>query len=156
MGFDKDIEVALAQYAPNDHVLFLIGYPTTALAADYLVSLQNAMQDYFSPQGVYMKRAGLMIAIFFGPEPTAREILAKIHYIPTITWLYQKDLDPERVMRDIVGSFMGIVRAILILILLFISLTVSLGITAGIARHQLLKRFPKFFKQSDLVNLKLN
>ncbi|MCZ6769941.1 MAG: hypothetical protein O7D93_11900 [Acidobacteria bacterium] len=156
MGFEKDIEVAFAQYAPNGHALFLIGYPTTALAADYLVSLQNAMQDYFSPQGVYMKRAGLMIAIFFGPEPTASEILSKIHYIPTITWLYQKDLDPERVMREMVGSFMGVVRAILVMILLFIALTASLGITAGIARHQLLKRFPKLFKQSDLVNLKLN
>ncbi|MEE8161883.1 MAG: DUF6599 family protein, partial [Acidobacteriota bacterium] len=88
MGFEKDIEVAFAQYTPNGHALFLVGYPTTALAADYLVKLQNAMQDYFSSQGVYMKRAGLMISIFFGPEPRAREILAKIHYIPTITWIY--------------------------------------------------------------------
>ena len=156
MGFDRDIEVAFAQYAPHGDVLFLIGYPTTALAADYLVRLQNAMQDYFSPQGVYMKRTGLLVALFFGPEPRALEILSKIHYIPTITWLYQKDLDPERVMRDMVGSFMGIVRAILVMILLFIGLTISLGITAGVARHQLLKRFPKLFKQGDLVHLKLN
>ena len=156
MGFDKDIEVTFAQYAPDDHALFLIGYPTTAVAADYLVRLQNAMEDYFSPQEVYMKRTGLMIAIFFGPEPLAREILPRIQYIPTITWLYQKDLDPERVMREMVGSFMGIVRAILIMILLFIAVTVSLGITAGITRHQLLKRFPKLFKQDDLVHLNLN
>ena len=156
MGFEKDIEVAFAQYTPNGHALFLVGYPTTALAADYLVKLQNAMQDYFSSQGVYMKRAGLMISIFFGPEPRAREILAKIHYIPTITWIYQKELDPEIVMRDIISSFMGTVRAILIMILLFISLTVSLGITAGLARHEVLRRYPKLFKKGEIVLLKLN
>lgn len=155
LGFEKDIEVTFGQYAPNGHSLFLIGYPTPALAVDYFVKLQNALQTYFSPEGVYMKRAGVMISIFFGPEPRARQILDKVHYIPTIKWLYQKDLDPEALRGEVISTFLGVLRGTLFMILLFVSLTICTGITAGVARYEILRRFPQLLKRSEMVSLQL-
>ncbi|MDA2933282.1 hypothetical protein MYX82_02950, partial [Acidobacteria bacterium AH-259-D05] len=109
MGFDKDIEVTAAQYSPGGHMLYLIGYPTTALAAEYFVKLQNAMESYFSPQGVYMRRSGVIISIFFGPESVAREILVKVQYAPTIKWISRKDPDPEA-LREYALTVLGVVR----------------------------------------------
>ncbi len=85
IGFDKQIEVTLARYSDDGHELFLLGYPTASLADHHFVKLQNALQGYFSAEGVYMKRSGLIVSIFFGPEARAQEILPKIHYLPTIT-----------------------------------------------------------------------
>ena len=156
IGFDKEIEVTLARYADNGHELFLVGYPTASLAADHFVRLQNAMQGYFSTEGVYMKRSGLIVSIFFGPEARAREILAKIHYLPTIKWLYQKDPDAAEITRVNITSFLGFLKQTSAFIVVFVSISICLGVTAGFARFGILKRFPQLLTKGDPIQLKLN
>ncbi|MDA2938651.1 hypothetical protein MYX75_10360 [Acidobacteria bacterium AH-259-A15] len=153
IGFEDEIEVTFAQYTPSGGILFLVGYPTVALAADYFVKLQNGMQSYFSRQGVYMKRAGVMISIFFGPESEAREILEKVRYVPTIKWIYNKDLDPELLRRRATSSFFGILRRSLLLTLVFCSITIGGGLTVALIRYQMFKRFPKLSKRDEVVRL---
>ena len=156
IGFDKQIEVTVARYAEDGHELFLVGYPTASLAADHFVRLQNAMQGYFSTEGVYMKRSGLIVSIFFGPEDRAREILAKIHYLPTITWLYQKDSDAAQITRANITLFLGFLKQTSVFIVVFVSLSIGLGVTAGFARFGILKRFPQLLKKGDPIQLKLH
>jgi len=156
IGFDKQIEVTFARYTDDGHELFLVGYPTPSLAADHFVRLQNAMQGYFSAEGVYMKRAGLIVSIFFGPEARAQEILADIHYLPAITWLYQKDPDPAEITRTHIISFLGLLRETSVFITFFVSLSVVLGVTAGFARFEILRRFPELFKRGETIQINLN
>jgi len=156
LGFDKQIEVTLARYADSGHELFLVGYPTASLAADHFVRLQNAMQDYFSTEGVYMKRSGLIVSIFFGPETRAREILAKVHYLPNIKWLYQKDPDPAEITRVHITSVLGFLKNTSAFIVVFVFLSITVGVTAGFARFEILRRFPQLLKKGDPIQLKLN
>ena len=156
IGFDKQIEVTLARYTDDGHELFLVGYPTASLADYHFVRLQNAMQGYFSTEGVYMKRSGLIVSIFFGPETRAQEILPKIHYLPTIKWLYQKDPDAAEITRANITLFLGFLRETSIFIVVFVSLSVALGVTAGFARFEILRRFPQLLKKGETIRLKLN
>jgi hypothetical protein len=156
IGFDKQIEVTLARYTDDGHELFLVGYPTAALAEHHFVRLQNALQDYFSTEGVYMKRSGIIVSIFFGPEARAQEILPKIHYLPTITWLYQKDPDLAEITRSNVTLFLGFLRQTSAFIAAFVFLSLGLGVTAGFARFGILKRFPQLLKKGDPIQLKLD
>ncbi len=155
IGFDKQVEVTLARYAHDGHELFLVGYPTASLAEVHFVRLHNALQGYFSDEGVYMKHTGLIVSIFFGPEARAEEILAKIHYLPTIKWLYQKDQDAED-MRETITSFLGLLRNTAATFGFFVSLSIVLGVTAGFARVRILRRFPQLLKRGDPILLKLN
>ncbi len=155
IGFDKQVEVTLARYADDGHELFLMGYPTASLAEDHFIRLHNALQGYFSDEGVYMKHTGLIVSIFFGPEARAEEILAKIHYLPTIKWLYQKDQDAED-MRETITSFLGLMRNTAATFGFFVSLSIVLGVTAGFARVRILRRFPQLLKRGDPILLKLN
>lgn len=156
IGFDKQIEVTLARYTDDGHELFLVGYPTAALAEYHFVRLQNALQGYFSTEGVYMKRSGIIVSIFFGPEARAQELLPKIHYLPTITWLYQKDPDPAEVTRSNITLFFGFLKQTSAFIAVFISLSLGLGVTAGFARLGILKRFPQILQKGVPIQLKLN
>ncbi len=156
IGFDKQIEVTLARYAESGQELFLMGYPTASLSADHFVRLQNAMQDYFSTEGVYMKRSGLIVAIFFGPEARAQEILPKIHYLPTIKWLYQKELDGSEITRKNMTLFLGFLRETSLFVALFVTFSVALGVTAGFARFEIMRRFPGLLKKGETIELKLD
>ena len=155
IGFDKQVEVTLARYAHEGHELFLVGYPTASLAEVHFIRLHNALQGYFSDEGVYMKHTGLIVSIFFGPEARAEEILAKIHYLPTIKWLYQKDQDAED-MRETITSFLGLLRNTAATFGFFVSLSIVLGVTAGFARVKILRRFPQLLKKGDPILLKLD
>lgn len=155
LGFDKQIEITLARYRDNGHELFLVGYPTTALAADHFVRLQNALEGYFSDEGVYMKRAGPIVSIFFGPEARALEVLAELRYLPSIKWLYQKDKDAEE-MRQTITSFLDLLRETALVMVFFASISIALGVTAGFARIEILRRFPQILRRGDPILLKLD
>jgi hypothetical protein len=155
IGFDNQVEVTLARYAENGHKLFLLGYPTASLAEVHFVRLHKALEGYFSDEGVYMKHTGLIVSIFFGPEAKAEEILAKIHYLPTIKWLYQKDQDAED-MRTTITSFLGLLRNTAATFAFFVSLSIVLGVTAGFARVKILRRFPQLFDRGKPILLKLD
>ena len=157
MGFADEIEITRAQYAPGNHSLFLIGYPTNALAASYFLELQNALRDYFSPQAIYMKRSGVIISIFLGPEPKALEILAQVEYAPTIKWVYEKTLDPEALKekRGEVVGFLGMVRRSVISTFFFMAFTLCAGILAGLTRYHVVNRYPSRPRRDQAIQLKI-
>jgi hypothetical protein len=155
LGFEHHIEITAARYSPENHNLYLIGYPTPGLAAQHSMKLQNAMEDYFSPEGVYMRRSGVIVSIFFGSESEAQEILPKIHYAPAIKWIYQKEVDPEELRRQTIG-FLGSVQRTLTTILIFLPLALAAGLAAGLVRYSLFQRFPMVRKQGDTIHLDIN
>ena len=152
LGFDHHIEVTAARYYPGNHALYLVAYPTPALAAQQSARLQNARESYFSPEGVYIRRSGVIIAIFFGPESEAQEILTKVQYAPTIKWIYQKEQDPEELVRRTM-DFLGSVRQTLVLILVFLPTVLTLGFTAGIVRYTLFQLFPGVQEKGEMIQL---
>lgn len=156
LGFESDAEVAFARYDPPGGQLFLVGYPTVALAAHYYVQLQNAMQSYFSAEGVYMKRSGVIISIFFGPERDAQDILSRVQYTPTIKWIYEKEFDPEEARRRDTASFLRVVARSLLLAIIFFAITVGGGLAGGLIRFEAFRRFPTLNRRAGMVILNLN
>ena len=152
LGFEHDIEVTAARYSPGEHHLYLVGYPTPSLAAEHSARLQNAMESYFSKDGVYMRRSGVIISIFFGPESEAREILTQVQYAPTIKWIYQKEVDLEALRRETMG-FLGSVRQTMVVILVFLPLVLAAGLAAGLFRYTLFQFFPSVRDQGDTIHL---
>ena len=157
MGFQDKVEVARAQYSPGGHSLFLIGYPTAALAADYFLKLQNALRDYFSPQGIYMKRAGVIVSIFLGPETVAQQILAQVEYAPSVQWVYEKTLDPEKLekRRGEVITFLGLVTNSFIATFFFMALTFCGGAIAGLVRYKIINRYPGAPSREETIRLRI-
>ena len=155
LGFEHHIEVTAARYSPGNHDLYLVGYPTASLAADHSAKLQNAMESYFSSEGVYMRRSGVIISIFFGPELEARETLTRVQYAPTIKWIYQKEQDPEELMRQTM-TFLGSVRRTLVVILVLLPAVLATGLAAGLLRYSLFQIFPGVRDQGETIHLDID
>ncbi len=152
IGFEDRIEIAFAQYEPGSHSLFLVGYPTPALAEDYFIRLQNRLEGFFSTEGVYRKRAGVVICIFIGPEERARDVLLKVEYTPTIKWLYQKKHDPSA--ENI--TFLGLITQAILGIGVFLLLLIGSGFAVGLLRYEALRRFPQLSRSKEMVRLGLD
>lgn len=155
IGFEDQIEVTHAKYGLNKNSLFLVGYPTIDLASYYFVKLQDAMQSYFFTEGVYMKRSGVIISIFFGPESEARPVLEKVNYAPTIKWVYQKNVDLSRLRRQSTTSFLSVVARSLLLAMVFCAFTIGMGLTVGVLRYQLYELFPVLRRKDEMISLDL-
>ena len=155
LGFKDRIEVTSARYAPAGHPLFLVGYPTPALAAQYFVDLQHALQLPFSPQGIHIKRTGIMISIFLGPEEEAREVLARVDHTPTVKWIYEKKPDLKEQRREVI-SFLERVRRFIIAILFYLLIALGVGVVVGFLRYLLLRRFSALAKKGEMIRLKID
>ncbi len=155
VGFDVAIEVAFGEYGPERYPLFLIGYPTPALAAQYAVNIQDKLQSYFTSEGIYMKRSGVIISLFLGPEEQAQSILNRVQYTPTIKWIYRKEPELEKNPEELV-TFFGIIRTSLIGAFVFLGLTVCAGLTAGLIRYRVLEAFPRFSRRDEMIRLKIS
>jgi len=155
LGLDRDVEITEARYLPGRHALFLIAYPTPELAAHFYLELQKAMTSYFSPEGIYIKRAGVVVGIFFGPEERAYAVLEKVQYAPTIKWLYiEEELPPD--LRATAGTVLVVVRRTLILISGFLLLSLGGGFALGMLRYQTFRRFAGKLPREEIVLLKLD
>ncbi len=152
IGLSDRIEIAEARYTPDDRPLFVIGYPTPALADKYLVRMQDQLQSYFSDEGIYMKRSGVLIGLFIGPEAQAREVLGGLQYKPTIKWFQKKE--PPRDDYGVMAFAGAVTKAILgtgSLLLMII----GGGLVAGMIRYGLFKIFPRLLHRKDMVRLNL-
>lgn len=157
IGFDEDVEITSAHYSPEDYPLFIFGYPTPALAATRSASLQNAMQSYFSPHGIYMKRVGVLVALFFGPELEAKRVLKKVQYTPTIKWIYEKDADPiPKTSREEILTFLGVFKRSMLMTLFLLSVTIGVGIGLGFIRYQIHLHHPPAALKDTTIYLNLN
>lgn len=148
----EELEVAYAQYGAEGSSLFLIGFPTVALAEDGLVHLQDALREVFSPQGIYMKRSGILVAVFLGPQAAAETVLGHVQYKPTIQWL--RDKRPELTNEQI--TFLGLVARAIIGTGVLVLAILAVGGAAGLFRYWLLGRFPNLFRRDEMIRLDLD
>ncbi|HOM99440.1 MAG TPA: hypothetical protein PLM33_04215 [Acidobacteriota bacterium] len=149
---DEGIEVSYAKYTPEGFPLFVIGYPTVAMAQEDLVRLQGALQSVFSEQGIYLKRSGLLIGIFLGPEEKARAVLGALQYKPTVQWLK----DERSAFSDEQLTFLGLVVQSLLGTAVLLVVIALLGGGAGLVRYWLLQHFPRLGHHDEMIRLRLH
>ena len=154
VGFEDKAEVTYARYGPEDSVLFLLGYPTPALAEDYSQRLHNLLQSHVSSTGIYMKRSGLLVSLLIGPEEQAKKILSNVTYTPSIKWIYEKRRRPT--LREDATTFLGMVRRVGMGALGFIFFSLGGGALVGFFRHHLLERYLPWSGKGGMIRLKIN
>lgn len=152
VGFTDRIEIAFGRYSPGDDALFVVGYPTPDLAEEYFFELQNELQGYFSDQGIFMKRSGVLIGIFIGPEVRAVPVLTALEYSPSIKWLYEEN---RRADTSEVQTFFGLLTQTILGIGFFLVAILGAGFVAGLARYGFISRFPSLTRRKEMVRLDL-
>lgn len=152
IGLSDRIEIAFAEYGQGRYPLFLVGYPTVALSKQYLVQMQNSLQGFFSEEGVYIKRTGVLIAIFIGPEDQAQKTLSHVNYQPDVQWLYEKK-EESRLSETM--TFLGLITQTILGIGVFLVLILGTGFSFGLVRYELIRRFPEIFRKEKMIRLNL-
>jgi len=153
LGFSDRIEVAYALYGPERSPLFLIGYPTHELAREYSAKIRADLDGYFSSQALFLKRSGLLVAIFSGPDAQASEVLNQVSYSPSIQYFQKKSDEPKP---SATKTFLGLVTKAILGTGTFIVFVLVLGFCAGVLRYYIILRFPKFAKRNDTIRLDLD
>lgn len=151
LGFEDSIEVTSARYGPDRRQLLLIGYPTPALATDYFRKLFDALNSQVTEDGIFMKRSGILISIFFGPEPEATEVLSRVEYAAGVQWLHDRRPPPP----SQVAGFLGFVAQAIVATAAFILITLTGGLLLGLVRYRILEHFPRLWKRDEMVRLRL-
>ncbi len=153
IGFADRIEIAYAAYGQENHPLFLIGYPTHELAREYSAQIRADLDGYFSNQPVFLKRSGLLVAVFSGPDDLAVEVLNQVSYAPRIQYLQKKADEPQP---SATQTFLGLITKAILGTGTFIVFIIIAGFFAGIVRYQIHQNFPEFVKRNDSVKLNLH
>ncbi len=157
LGFQDQVEATIARYEPDGFQLLLLAYPTPSVADDYAGRIQDALQSVFSEHGIYMKRSGPLLGLFFGPLAGATPVLENLQYTATVEWVHEEDAwlrDLERNRAEMV-TFFGLVTRSILFTGVFIVVVFSLGIAAGFLRIALLRRFPTMGRGSQTTFLDL-
>jgi len=154
IGFVDRIEIAFARYGAEGSSLFLVGYPTPALADEYFVRLQDGLKDFFSKEGVFMKRSGLLIALFIGSESSAQQVLGQFQYTPNIKWLSKTETETDTYTGEVI-SFLGLLTKTILGTGVFVLLILGAGLVVGLIRYGFLRRYPRLTKKKEMVRLNL-
>jgi hypothetical protein len=152
IGLADRIEIAYGRYEPGGDALFVIGYPTVALARDYLERMQNSLQAFFSKEGIYMKRSGILIGLFVGPEDRAVKVLSQLNYAPSVQWV--QDEKPKDQRQETI-TFLGLVTKAILGTGTLILIIIGVGIVAGFIRYSIVRRNPVLLRRDDMIRLNL-
>jgi hypothetical protein len=152
LGFEDGAEITFAQYGEDQGSLFLVGYPTPSLAVDHAAQLEEAVRTQFSESGVYVKRSGFLVALFFGQEAQAQQVLAEINYSPQIKWVYDK----YEVVAQQTENPVPFLLKLIIGTLLTLAVALVIGLIVGLIRFLVLRRYPDFGYYDKMVTLKIN
>lgn len=154
IGFQDRVEVAFADYGPEVGSLFLLAYPTPSLAADYFLELQNSLHSFFSPDGIYIKRSGLLLAVFLGTEPRAQAVLGEVQWAPAVKWVHDRTVPVEP--KGEARSFLDMLLRTALATVCFIVGSLGLGCLVGYIWHRIDERFPVWSARNDAINLNLS
>jgi len=149
MGLEDHIEIGFGRYKPADTPLFLIAYPTPALAEKYSVKIQDALASYFGP-GVYLKKSGPLIGLVVGNEADATRVLSHLNYKAKIKWIEDKPEDDKQTR-----TFLGVVTRAILGTLAFLLATGGIGIIVGYLRYLFIRSHPDWSKKDEMIRLKL-
>ena len=140
---NSDMEIAQAQYAVDKHsgILYLLYFPTSEVAEDYVDGLTRKGSAGNVGEEIYAKRAGPIIGVLEGSfdASTADKILRSIEYSYSIKWVYQKSGKPKTVWGIPAGILTTVVKS-----LFFVVLLGGISIVAGIAFAVLRVMFRKY------------
>ncbi len=157
LGFEDEVEAALAGYEPHGSPLLLLAYPTASVADAYAARIQDALQSVISRDGIYMKRSGPLLGLFLGPLPDAEKVLGDLQYTATVQWVHEKDAllrQLERERGEIV-TFFGLVTGSIVGTGAFMLVVLGLGLTAGFLRVVVINTFPGFGRRRRTIFLDL-
>jgi len=149
MGLEDHIEIGFGRYTPGNTPMFLIAYPTPALAEKYSLKIQDALSSYFGP-GVYLKKSGPLIGLVVGSETDATRLLGRLNYKAKIKWIEDKPDDRET------RSFLGTVTRAILGTLAFLVVTATVGVVVGYFRYLFIRSHPEFGKKNEMIRLKLD
>ncbi len=157
LGFEEEAEVASARYLPGGRTLYLIGYPTAAVAEQYFHAIQQKLHTIFSQPGIYSKRSGLLVALLEAPEEEARPLLERVHYNASVKWIYEKDTSAEDLakQRGELLTFFGIITTSLVFTGIFMVVMLAGGLAVGVVRYRFLQKFPRLRSGDELIRLDL-
>jgi len=151
MGLEDHIEIGFGRYRPGDTPLFLIAYPTPALAEKYSVKIQDSLASYFGP-GVYLKKSGPLIGLVIGSSETeASRLLSRLNYKATIKWIEEKpegDQETRTFLQTVTRAILGT--------LAFLLVTGGIGIGVGYFRYLYIRSHPEWGKKDEMIRLKLD
>ncbi len=150
MGLEDHIEIGFGRYKPADTPMFLIAYPTPALAEKYSVKIQDALSSYFGP-GVYLKKSGPLIGMVIGSEAEGTRLLGRLNYKAKIKWIEDK---PEGDKQN--RTFLGVVTRAILGTLAFLLVTGGIGVVVGYFRYLFIRSHPDFAKKDEMIRLKLD
>ncbi|RPI26819.1 MAG: hypothetical protein EHM61_10530 [Acidobacteria bacterium] len=151
VGLQDHIEIGFGRYKPDNTPLFLIAYPTPAVAQKYSVKIQDALSEYFGP-GIYLKKSGPLIGMVVGSETDATRLLGRLNYKAKVKWIEEKPKDESAETR----TFLGTVTRAIIGTLVFLLVTGGLGIVVGYFRYLFIRSHPEWRKKNEMIRLKLD
>ena len=154
IGFQDRVEVAFADYGPEGGSLFLLAYPTPALAAEYFLELQNSLHSFFSPEGIYIKRSGLLLAVFLGPEPRAQAVLGEVQWAPAVKWVHDRTVEVKPT--DQARSFLDMLLRTALATVCFVVGSLGFGCLLGYVWHRIDENFPVWTARNDPIRLNLS
>jgi hypothetical protein len=153
IGFDDGAEVTFAQYGEGKGSLFLVGYPTPSLAVDHAASLEEVLRTQVPEEGAYIKRTGFLVALFFGQEAQAQQVLAQVNYSPQIKWVYEKY---ETVAVPQQENPIPFLLKLIIGTLAALGIALVVGLVVGLIRFLVIRRYPDLGYYDKMVTLKIN
>ena len=154
IGFQDRVEIAVADYGPDGGSLFLLAYPTPALAAEYFLELQNTLHSFFSPEGIYIKRSGLLLALFLGTESQAQAVLGEVQWAPAVQWVHDRTV--EVTPQGEAKSFLDMLLRTALATVCFILGSFGFGSLLGYIWHRIDERFPAWSGRNDVIKLNLS
>ncbi len=154
IGFQDRVEIAFADYGPEGGSLFLLAYPTPALAADYFLELQNSLHSFFSPDGIYIKRSGVLLALFQGTESRAQAVLGEVQWAPAVKWVHDRTVEVKP--SDQARSFLDMLIRTALATVCFILGSLGFGCLLGYTWYRLDERFPVWGTRNDAIRLNLS
>ena len=154
IGFQDRVEVAFADYGPEGGSLFLLAYPTPAVAADYFLELQNSLHSFFSPDGIYIKRSGVLLALFLGTESRAQAVLGEVQWAPAVQWVHDRTVQVEP--KGEARSFLDMLLRTALATVCFIVGSLGFGFFLGYIWHRIDESYPLWAARNDAIRLNLS
>ncbi len=159
---NSDMEIAQAQYAVDHYsgILYLLDFPTSEVAEDYLAGLTGEGSARNKGEKLYTKRAGPIVGVLEGSfDPgTADKILSSIKYSYSIKWVYQKSGKTKTVWGVPAGILTTVVKSLFFVVLLGgISIIAGIGFAIFRVLHRKYRRnqAPGQSEQDEMTRLRL-
>lgn len=149
IGFEHRAEVAFGRY--GDKPLFLIGYPTVAMAKEYEGRLAVVLGSAGDPRGFTLRRSGILLGLARAENGQFPSLLAGLQYKPRVQWLRDRRLSQTRQERM---TFFGLLTQTFLGIGFLLLMVLAIGGFAGLTRYELLRRFPWLYPERIDLNLR--